>query len=200
MKKLLLCLFAAVFMLNLSACSGTKVTRVSPDEVVDLSGNWNDTDSQEVSKEMISEVLTYAWYADFMTSRGKKPTVIVGSVLNKTEEHIATETFVKDLERSLINTGKVVFVASKDQRDEIRAEREDQAVNAKASTIKQTGQETGADFMLKGQINSIFDTGSGAEVKYYQVELEMIDMESNEKVWMGQKKIKKVVAKRRYKA
>jgi PBP1b-binding outer membrane lipoprotein LpoB len=128
-------------------------------------------------------------------AHGRKPKVIIGSVLNITEEHISTETFVKDLERSFINSGKVTFVASKAQRTEIR---EDQALNSK--NAKKKGNESAADFMLKGQINSIFDANKKAQLKYYQVELELIDLETNETVWIGQKKIKKVIAKRRYKA
>jgi hypothetical protein len=47
--------------------------------------------------------------------------------------------------------------------------------------------------MLKGKINTIMDEAGAKAVKYYQVELELIDMVSNEKVWIGQKKIKKIV-------
>ena len=107
---------------------------------------------------------------------------------------------MKDLGKSYINSGKVTFVASKNQRAELRAERSDQAINAKAGTAKNHGQETAADFMLKGQINSIFDANKKAQLKYYQVELELINLETNETVWIGQKKIKKVVSRKSYKA
>ena len=88
---------------------------------------------------------------------------------------------------------RVRFVASKDQRGEIRDERTDQAKNASVKTAKSMGQEVGADFMLKGQINTIDDQAGKQQLKYYQVELEMIDMLTNEKAWIGQKKIKKTV-------
>jgi len=188
------CLTALLF-----ACSGPQVTRVAPETEIDFSGYWNDTDSQQVSKEMIDESLNMSWVDDYQKETGRKPRVIVGQVLNKTEEHITTETFVKDLERALINSGKVVFVASSEQRDEVREERADQAQNARPDTVKKQGQETGADFMLKGQINTITDSKSGAELKYYQVELELINIETNEKTWIGQKKIKKVIARKKYK-
>ena len=58
--------------------------------------------------------------------------------------------------------------------------------------------ERAADFMLIGQIDQINDSVEGKQVKYYQVELELVDIESNEKVWIGQKKIKKVVERSRY--
>jgi len=57
------------------------------------------------------------------------------------------------------------------------------------------GQETGADFMLKGTINTIIDAISGEQVRFYQVDLTLIDLASNRKVWVGQKKIKKTIEK-----
>ncbi|MDR2395182.1 MAG: penicillin-binding protein activator LpoB [Endomicrobium sp.] len=193
--------FLLTFMLSfmLFACSGPQVTRIDSNEEVDLSGYWNDTDSRLVAEEMLNDSFANTWLADFKKTNGRKPRVIIGLVLNKTEEHISTETFVKDLERSYINSGKVTFVASKDQRVEVRAERADQAVNSKAGTAKNQVQETAADFMLKGQINSIFDANKKAQLKYYQVELELINLETNETVWIGQKKIKKVVSRKSYK-
>ena len=43
----------------LSACSssgGKKVTRLDANEVTDLSGSWNDTDSRLVAEEMINDL------------------------------------------------------------------------------------------------------------------------------------------------
>jgi uncharacterized protein (TIGR02722 family) len=178
----------------LSACATTpKVTRVDAGETIDLSGNWNDTDSRQVAEEMVKDSLARPWLSDFQSEKNTKPRVIVGLVGNKSSEHISTETFVKDLERELTNSGQVRFVASKDQREEVREERTDQAKNASLKTAKSMGQEYGADFMLKGQINTIDDQAGKQQLKYYQVELEMIDMLTNEKVWIGQKKIKKTV-------
>lgn len=178
----------------LAACATTpKVTRVDAGETIDLSGNWNDTDSRQVAEEMVKDSLARPWLTDFQTEKKTKPRVIVGLVGNKSNEHISTETFVKDLERELTNSGQVRFVASKEQREEIREERTDQAKNASVKTAKSMGQEYGADFMLKGQINTIDDQAGKEQLRYYQVELEMIDLLTNEKVWIGQKKIKKTV-------
>jgi uncharacterized protein (TIGR02722 family) len=186
-------------VLGITSCASTpKVTRTSVDEQIDLSGNWNDTDSQLVSGEMIKDVLQRPWVDEFVMKKSNKPRLIVGTVLNKSHEHINTETFVNDLQRELINSGRVFFVASKDQRNEVREERADQAQNARIDTVKSAGQEYGADFMLKGQINTIMDEAGKKAVKYYQVELELYDMLSNEKVWIGQKKIKKLVERKSF--
>ena len=185
---ILLCL--GVFF---AGCS-PDVKRVETEEIIDLSGRWNDTDSRLVSEEMIMDALDRPWIRNFMqTHNGKLPVVIVGTVRNLSHEHISVQTFVKDLERELINSGEVEFVASRDERSEIREERMDQAYHSSEDTIKEDRKETGADFMLKGTINTILDKIKKKAVMFYQVNLELIDMETHKKVWIGDKKIKKLI-------
>lgn len=192
-------LIPVLTLLVLSACS-TTVERVSSDSTIDLSGAWNDTDSRLVAEEMVQDVISRPWISDYTGQNGKRPAVIVGTIRNLSHEHINVNTFVADIERALINTGKVDFVASKNERDEIREERIEQDLNAREDTRNAAGQELGADFMLKGQINTILDVAGKEQVRYYQVDLTLISMSDNRKVWLGQKKIKKVVtnAKIRY--
>lgn len=181
-----------VLLAALGACS-TKVTRMDAAEVKDLSGAWNDTDSQQVSAEMIQDALNRAWLPEFSVLQKRQPAVIVGEVRNLSHEHINVNTFVADMERALINSGKVQFVASATERQEIRGERKDQDLNASEATRKAMGQEKGADFMLQGTINTIIDASGRTQLRYYQVDLTLISLADNSKVWVGQKKIKKLV-------
>lgn len=185
-----------VLALALSAC-GTSVQRMDAGETKDVSGRWNDTDSRLVAEEMIADCLARPWYGAAQAKLGKNPTVIVGTVKNQSQEHIATDTFIEDLQRALINSGKVEFVASKNERGEVRDERLDQDTNAEESTRKAHGQETGADFMLSGALNQIVDQEGGKAVVFYQTNLKMLDMKSNKIVWNGQKKLKKFVKRSR---
>jgi len=185
--------WAVILASLLVAGCGTKVTRIDVDETVDLSGAWNDTDSRLVAEEMIADALSHPWTSNFAGQRGRAPAVIVGTVRNFSHEHINMNTFVADMERALVNSGRVEFVASSDERGEIREERTDQDLNASEETRNEAGQETGADFMLKGQINTIVDVEGDQQVRYYQVDLTMISLADNRKVWLGQKKIKKLV-------
>jgi len=179
-------------VLLLSAC-GTSVKRVDSDETIDLSGAWNDTDSRLVAEEMIDDAVSQSWIVNYYAKSGSIPTVIVGDIRNLSHEHINVKTFIADMERSLVNSGKVDFVASSDERGQIREERIDQDINASEDTRKKAGQEAGADFMLIGQINTIIDAEDNEQVRYYQVDLTMISMSDNRKVWLGQKKIKKFI-------
>jgi penicillin-binding protein activator len=181
-------------LLLLSACaSTTEVKRLDAVEVVDLSGRWNDTDSRLVAEEMIKDCLGKPWLAKAKAATGKEPTVIVGTVRNDSHEHIATGTFVEDLQRYLINSGEVEFVASKAERGAVRDERLDQDTNASEETRNEHGQETGANFMLSGVISTIQDREGGQMVTLYQTNLKLVNMKTNQIVWNGQKKIKKLV-------
>lgn len=185
-------------VLALSGCGHeTKVTRVDAEIVTDLSGRWNDTDSRMVAEAMVKEALQYPWLGNFEKANQRQPVVVVGTVLNSSHEHINVQTFITDLERELTNSQKVTFVAGKGERDEVRSERKEQAIYAREETQKAPGKEIGADFMMKGTIATILDEADGTKAVFYQVDLQMVDLENNAKVWYGQKKIKKVVEKRR---
>ena len=185
-------LVLGILMLVLTACS-TKVTRVPLEEPIDLSGRWNDTDSRLTAEAMIKDALERPWARRFTQVTGREPVVIIGTVLNRTHEHLNTQTFVKDLEQALVQSGQVQFVADAGQRQEVRQERLDQAQNARADTVKPAGQESAADFMLQGTINTLVDELEDTKAVFYQVDLELIDIASNVKVWLGQKKVKKLV-------
>jgi len=185
-------MLALALVLSATGCS-TAVTRMDAGEVKDLSGAWNDTDSQQVSEEMIRDVLSRTWLGEFTRAQKRQPAVIVGEVANLSHEHINVNTFVADMERALINSDKVQFVASSRERLEIRDERKDQDLHASEVTRKPMGQEKGADFMLKGTINTIIDASGKTQLRFYQVDLTLISMADNRKVWVGQKKIKKLV-------
>jgi uncharacterized protein (TIGR02722 family) len=189
-----------LFSVFVFGCSSSRqVSRVSADSVTDVSGDWNDTDSRLVSETMIKDLTAAGWVDNFRQDEGKKPMVIVGRITNRTYEHIDVTTFVKDLERSLLNDGVVNFVASSGERGQIRDERKDQAREASEETQKAPGQESGADFMLIGNISSIVDKEGGEAVKYYQINMELVNITTNQKVWIGEKKIKKIVSQDKYK-
>jgi len=185
-------LVLSILMLTLTACS-TTVTRGSLEAPVDLSGRWNDTDSRSTAEALIKDALDRPWSQRFTQVMGRTPVVVVGTVLNRTHEPLNTQTFVKDLERALMRSGRVQFVANAEQRQEVGQERLDQAQHARTDTAKPTGQESGADFMLQGTINILVDELNSTRAVFYQVDLELLDIASNVKIWQGQKKVKKLV-------
>jgi len=200
MKNLFTLLIISSLILFLAGCGSSRtVQRTSSDTTVDLSGRWNDTDSRITAKKMVDGLLDSRWIINFDKKNDTRPVLIVGNIKNNSSEHIQTKIFSKDIERELINSGEVKFVASSEERAEIRDERAEQQQYSSMETAKRLANETGADFILKGVISTQNDSFDGQAVKYYQVDLELINLETNEKVWMDSKKIKKLVEQAGYK-
>jgi uncharacterized protein (TIGR02722 family) len=194
MKKFILAIAIVTTVSVISVSCARKVTRIDPTEQIDLSGRWNNTDSRMVAEEMIETIVKDKWVSNHQQAQnGQKPVVIVGFVSNKSHEHIEAETFVKDVEQSFVKSGKLRLVQGGKKREELRAEKADQQSNSSVSSMKKFGLEQGADYILQGSINSIVDSEKRKKVVYYQVNLELTNIESNEVVWIGDKKIAKYV-------
>ena len=58
-------------------------------------------------------------------------------------------------------------------------------------------QELGAQYMMQGDIQTITDREGRETVVYYQIDARMVDLETNEKVWTGQHRIKKYIERSR---
>lgn len=187
-----LSLLGGAFM---TGCSPTReVNRVDPKASIDVDYRFNDVDARQVYQGMVNDALARPWIDAFVReNNGRRPVVIVGPVKNDTQDYIDTKMFTTQIERELINGGKVRFVAMNDQRDPIRAERTQGQEWSRPETRKQMRMELGADFIVLGRIADdkprTLDGRGG--VAYYQVSLEVIDLESNEKVFIGVQEVKK---------
>jgi len=184
----------SVFVLFAAGC-GREVRVVSPDTDIHLSGRWNDADSKAVSSQMIDQALGKPWITNFRDRAARQPLVRVSQVRNGSNEEIATGVFTDDLERAFINSGKVRVVASRSEAELQRAERADIQANSGAESRPKSGQEQAPDFTMQGSIKIQHDQHGDQQVKFYQVDLKLIDMTSNETVWIGSTERKKSITK-----
>lgn len=183
------CLFAV------QACSGTRVTRSVDNQPSDLSGKWNETDSKLVSNHMINDLLSDSWSNEFFNQKGRKPVIGLGKVLNRTTEHISTQTFIKDIELALQRSDAVEIAATGRAKKEARAEKEDQVAHNLHPAGTRIYLEKEVDFLLRGYIHSVEDQLKNVKTVFYQVDLELVSVATNDKVWNGQKRIKKTIEK-----
>ncbi len=196
MRRIFIGTLVVLTIALINGCANRKITRVDPNETIDLSGRWNDSDSRLVSEEMIGDLLTSAWIPRYLKANDKRPVVVVGLVENKSHEHINSETFIKDVEKAIIRDGNIRLVVAGEKRNELRKERAEQQDYASPETTKKWGKELGADFILQGTINSIVDSYKKQKVVTYQIDLQLTNIETNEVVWMGDNKIKKQISDR----
>lgn len=190
------CILAIFMVLSFVGCASQKVERVSTDTITDLSGYWNDTDVRIVAETLIDDCVNAPAITNYIRNNGKMPVVIVGNFRNDSDEHIDTSILTKKFETALINSGKVDFVASASERGELRAEREEQQTWASEETAKRLANETGADFMLIGSVKTMVDQADNTTARTYWVYAELIDIESNRKLWIGENSdIKKIITR-----
>ena len=195
-----LLLFLMLSLMSTACTTPKQVSRIAADTQTDLSGRWNDTDARLVAEEMIDDALSKPWLDNFRLDNNSIPVAMVGRVRNETMEHIDTEIFTKELERAFVNSSLVDVVASLSETQQIRDIRSDQQSYASYETAAALGKEVGADYVIIGNISSILDeSSSGKESSiFYTINLEMVDVETNRKVWIGNKKIKKFIERRKY--
>ena len=185
--------FTLIILTILSVSCSRKVTRVSPDQAIDLSGRWNDTDSRTIAQKMVKDFLSSARYVDYAEEKGSRPAIIVGYIRNKTSEHIDSDNYIKKFEVEIFNSGAADVVESKEFRDKLRQERADQQEFASRETAAQWGKEVGADLMLFGDMTSETDVYKKKRVVNYITTLYLTDIETNKRVWYGQQEIKKFI-------
>jgi PBP1b-binding outer membrane lipoprotein LpoB len=114
-------------------------------------------------------------------------------VRNNSHEHMDTEIFTKDMERAFIKSSMIRLVAAGEKRTELRGERADQQDFSSSETMKKFGREMGADFMMQGTVKSIVDGYGKEKTTFWQIDLELTNIETNEIVWIGDYKGKKYI-------
>lgn len=178
-----------------------KITRPDPEERIDVAPQWNDVDSRDTAETMVRDSLQYPWYQEFRSDAQRKPVLVVGPVRNLSRDYIDTELFTKDIERSFIRQGDVTIVAmSGPERQALFDEILEQQGFATPATAKSIGNATGADFMLLGRVGYIHQTSLDGKrsIRFYKVDLEVMNLETTEKVWAASHEIKKDVVRRGY--
>ncbi|MCC6320365.1 MAG: penicillin-binding protein activator LpoB [Phycisphaerales bacterium] len=182
---------------SLVSCGPTHrdVDRVPPETVVDVDYRFDDEDARQVWQGMVNDATFRGWMDRWIQEHnGQRPIIIIGPVANKTQDYINQNLFTRNFEREMLNSGKVRVVSARNERGELRDERlQGQEWNSEA-TRKIMKNELGADLMLLGDINDVQERSLNGRtvVKYYQVNLDLTDIETNEKVWIGSVDVKKV--------
>jgi len=179
-----------ILLASLFSCARS-VTRIDPNQQIDLSGRWNDSDSRLVADKMITELLGSPKYKEYAATLGRKPAIIVGQIRNKTSEHIDADNYVKKLELAIFNSGVAELVESDAFRDKLRQERAQQQDFADPATAAKWGKEVGANLMLFGEMTSETDVYNNNRVVNYITTLFLTEVETNKRIWYGQKEIKK---------
>jgi PBP1b-binding outer membrane lipoprotein LpoB len=188
LKRLALAAVVCALAAMVLAGCATRVENVDPRTEGYLSGRWNDSDARAVAEELIPQCLGSPWLPEFRGQHGEqRPRILIADIENNTSEHISTDVFMNELQRILINSGVVRFVADEVVRDDLMREVEWQREMAKGGGVSDDVDRgvSGADFVMLGVVNSVVDQESKSAIVYYKVDLSLTDLRNWEKVWIG---------------
>lgn len=184
-------IFTICGILSLTGCK-KQVRRMDVDKIKDLSGRFNDSDSQMIAQSITDQLMNECADLKYFND---KIVVAVGNVKNLSHEHINCSTFMNDIERCLVNSRRCRVVANRSIRDAIREEMYDfdESIEDNMDKQKKYAQKLGVNRMMFGSITSIIDKEDKRSIRFYQFDIKLVDINNNEVVWMGTKKIKKFI-------
>lgn len=185
-------LFSVVFVgLILSACaSGPKISYGDATSVETTTMGFGSTDLQSIAAKLVDDLISFPPIVQMTAAR--RPVVFVDKVKNKTTEHIDTESITDTVQTKLLQSGKFRFV----DMTAVRAVQEQMQFQMDSGMVDPNkaaafGKQTGAEFMLYGNMSSIVKRNSDAKDVYYKFTLKLVNLESGIMEWAGEKEIRK---------
>jgi len=130
--------------------------------------------------------------SDLIKRSTDKPIFVVMGIQNRTTTHIDTKAITDTMRTVLINSGKANFV-NETQRDNLLKEQGYQLANCRPETQVSIGKQLGAKYMLTGSLIEIRKETprqvrlSKQEEVYYQLTMEITDLETSLIAWTTQK-------------
>lgn len=191
-KKLVALSFTA--LLSQQSCITPDKGYSDVNQKVVIGHGWSDTDNQIVAEAIVEQMLKGGWYKEHKQKYKKeKPVVGIGRIKNLTSEELDTDALINFMKTDLINSRKVKFVANKDEaRDLMEKELAYQHKGAvKKTSRKKIGAQTGLAYFLVGEVSSKTESDSDVKMVNYQVNFRLVELESSEEVWAGQKRLRK---------
>lgn len=167
-----------------AACaSGPQVSNVEAGTNTNLTGYWDDSDVDQVCKDLITKFLDSPRVARFETDKKRLPVIRVGTFKNASSEPIDTTIISKRMQVQILNSGKAEFVADSGVSEELRAEAEEQSAWATDDSQAQLMAETGADYLLTGSVKTIVQTSGNQQIRAYVVTADATDITTHRIIW-----------------
>lgn len=194
--KILSCLLVAAFI---ASAAGTGCGRryakgkyIDPNTIILRSDKFVDSDLKIIADRLTGSLLANSAIA----SLSSPPPVLISRMTNSTDEHIDMNSLSEKIQVTLYKSGRFRFINAK-LRDAIEGEhRQVEGGFVDPSTAKMRGRQTGAHYLISGNISSIKQPVGRQEIVYYKATLELTDLESNLISWMDEVEIKKQFKKR----
>ncbi|MBE0366213.1 hypothetical protein PULV_b0972 [Pseudoalteromonas ulvae UL12] len=191
MKHTYLISALAISVLTLSGCANRAVVSYGDANAVETTDiSFGSTDLQKMANEMTDSMLLSPVVGTL--TQNNRPVVFVERIKNKTSEHIDTESVTDSISTKLLRSGKFRFV-DMTRVDAVKAQLNFQNDSGMVDQNKAVsfGKQTGAQYMLYGNLSSIVKTNKDVADVYYKFTLRLLDLESGLIEWADETEIRK---------
>lgn len=179
MKKIITTFFVALFAVSTIFAAGVKRGGNA-----DLSIYLNSSDTDMVSKDLVSQIVASPRISKFEDKNGRPAVVTIGKIKDETGEFFDTQILANSLKTAILNEGTLEFMANKDIRDAMRNEVASQADHAREDVAKEMDAEDAADYMLTGSVKLMVQTSGKKQERTYVVNIELTDLQTHRTVGM----------------
>ena len=173
-----------------AGCSAfhSSVKEVDVNTAKPMDASYDYSDLRWLGNSIGSEIAA----APLINEAARKPILVVMGIQNRTSRHIDTKAITDTIRTVVINSGKANFV-NESQRDTLLKEQGYQLANCTPETRTAIGRQLGAQYMLTGSLIEIQKEeprqirASKKEEIYYQLTIELTDLETSLIAWTQQK-------------
>jgi len=185
-------------MLVVSCAKGVKkdVKSITASEAT-IDADWSPEDVQKIRDYMVDSI-SNAKFIGSMKYRTEKPRWMLAKELrNDTDEHINTRVIMERIRTKLINNGVGIFIddeAIETVLKQLELQQSDLFDNDKAAKV---GKFIGAKLILRGAISNIRKRTERTDINYYNITLQVVDLETLQILWTDEYEIGRKASKSR---
>lgn len=196
--SLLLTLAMAAGMTTLTGCAmfRMKVADTDVEDMPTLDARYGAQDLRKLSQEVADELAA----SPFIQEQAGNPVMIIYGIQPRTTTFVDTQALTDRIKTTLLRNSRVQFV-NEARRDQLLKEQGYQAAQATDESRVAIGRQTGAKYMLTGALVEM-EKRSGKQVRvsktelmYYQLTMDVTDLESGLIVWSTTKEFARQASK-----
>ena len=170
----------------ISGCAAfrTKVSDVDVNDDRHLGGTYDFVDMRKITEHVAENLVG----SRFLEKEADPPLMVVLGVENRTKNYVDMKPLTDRIRTIALKSGKARFVNA-GQRDALLKEQSYQAKQATPETRVAVAKQLGAKYMLTGSLAQLQSRSgkqarmSKTEINYYQLTMEITDLQSSEIVW-----------------
>ncbi|PKN72271.1 MAG: penicillin-binding protein activator LpoB [Deltaproteobacteria bacterium HGW-Deltaproteobacteria-10] len=194
MKTKLNLLLLIIIISLLSGCAPTIKYEIKDEETV-TGSDWSAKDLKDVSDYMAASVKQSAFVASPQYANERPRWMLARDMKNETDEHVNTRTIMEKIRTRLINGGIANFIDDQAVEDILNQMKLQQSGLFDSKTVAQVGKLVGAKLILRGTISSIRKKTERKDIIYYNITLQLVNIQTGEIIWTDEKEIQRLTSK-----